>query len=77
MTMENLVCLPARGVFPRSSSLLRFLSLRIRGLDRAQRLGLLGLEDEVFGSSALLARDLVEDLFLGLERRRVWAETAR
>jgi hypothetical protein len=31
-------------------------------------LGLLGLEGEVFGSSALLARDLVEDLFLGLEQ---------
>ena len=28
--------------------------------------GLLGLEGEVFGSSALLARDHVEDLFLGL-----------
>ena len=39
-------------------------------------LGLLGLEGEVFGSSALLARDLVEDLFLGLERQRVRAETA-
>jgi len=36
----------------------------------AGRLGLgsLGLEGNVFGSSALLARDLVEDLFLGLEQ---------
>ena len=39
-------------------------------------LGLLGLEGEVFGLSALLARDLVEDLFLGLEQQRVWAEMA-
>jgi hypothetical protein len=31
-------------------------------------LGLLGLEGEVFGSSALVARDRVEDLFLGLGR---------
>ena len=30
--------------------------------------GLLGLEGEVFGSSALMARDHVEDLFLGLGR---------
>ncbi len=29
--------------------------------------GLLGLEGEVLGLSALLARDRVEDLFLGLE----------
>ena len=29
-------------------------------------LGLLGLEGEVFGLSALLARNSVEDLFLGL-----------
>ena len=43
-------------------------------LDRAQcangsgsgGLGLLGLEGEVFGLSALLARNRVEDLFLGL-----------
>ena len=40
-------------------------------------LGLLGLEGKVFGSSALLARDRVEDFFLGLERRRVRAEIAR
>ncbi len=40
-------------------------------------LGLLGLEGEVFGLSALLAHDLVEDLFLGLEQRRVRAEMAR
>ena len=29
-------------------------------------LGLLDIEGEVFGSSALLAREHVEDLFLGL-----------
>ena len=29
------------------------------------------------GSSALLARDRYNQLFLGLGRRRVWAETAR
>ena len=39
-------------------------------------LGLLGLEGEVFSSSALLACERVEDLFLGLGRRRVRAETA-
>ncbi len=39
-------------------------------------LGLLGLEGEVFSSSALLARDRVENFFLGLGRRRVRAETA-
>jgi hypothetical protein len=31
-------------------------------------LGLLGLEVEVFSSSALLVRDRIEDLFLGLRR---------
>ncbi len=91
MTMENLVCLPAWGAFLRSSSLLRFLLLRTDecmgnggpGLIEHSAttgrlgLGLLGLEGKIFGSSALLARDLVEDLFLGLERRRVWAEMAR
>ncbi len=34
-------------------------------------LGLLDLEGEVFGSSALLAGDRVEDLFLGLGRQWV------
>ena len=29
-------------------------------------LGLLGLEGKVFGSSALLTRDRIKDLFLGL-----------
>jgi len=39
-------------------------------------LGLLGLEGEILGSSALLARDRIEDLFLGLERQRVWSKMA-
>ena len=40
-------------------------------------LGLVGLEGDALGSSALLARDRDNQLFLGLGRRRVWAETAR
>ena len=45
----------------------------------AGRLGLgpLGLEGDALGSSALLARDRDNQLFLGLGRRRVRAETAR
>jgi len=40
-------------------------------------LGPLGLEGDALGSSALLARDRDSQLFLGLGRRRVRAETAR
>jgi hypothetical protein len=40
-------------------------------------LGLLGLEGEVLGLGALLARGHDNQLFLGLGRRRVWAKTAR
>ena len=40
-------------------------------------LGLLGLEVEALGLSALLACDRNNQLFLGLGRRWVWAETAR
>ena len=40
-------------------------------------LGLLGLEGDTLGSSALLARDRDDQLFLGLGQRRVRAETAR
>ena len=40
------------------------------------RLGPLGLEGDALGSSALLARDRDNQLFLGLGRRRVRAETA-
>ncbi len=39
-------------------------------------LGLLGLEGDALGSSALLARDRDDQLFLGLGQRRVRAETA-
>jgi hypothetical protein len=41
------------------------------------RLGPLGLESDALSSSALLARDRDNQLFLGLGRRRVWAKTAR
>ena len=40
------------------------------------RLGLLGLEVDALGSSAFLARDRDNQLFLGLGRRRVRAKTA-
>jgi hypothetical protein len=40
-------------------------------------LGLLGLEVEALGLGALLACDHDNQLFLGLGRQRVWAETAR
>ena len=40
-------------------------------------LGLLGLEGEALGLGALLARDHDNQLFLGLGRGRVRAETAR
>jgi hypothetical protein len=89
--MENLVCLPARGTFPRSSSLLRFLPSRTDectgnggpGLNEYSatmgRLGLslVGLESDALGSGALFARDSNNQLFLGLGRRRVPAETVR
>ena len=82
--MGSFLCLPAREACQRSSSLLRFLSLRmdkctgnggpglIEHSATAGRLGLglLGLEGKVFGSSALLACDCIEDLFLGLRRRQ-------
>ena len=91
MTMWSFLCLPARGAFLRSSSLLHFLSSRtdectgnggpgsIEYSATTGRLGLslLGLEVEALGSGALLARDHDNQLFLGLGRRRVRAETAR
>jgi hypothetical protein len=84
-------CLPAREDPARSSSLLCFLSSLpdvctgnggpgvTECTATAGRLGLgpLGLEGDALGSSALLARDRDNQLFLGLGRRRVWAETAR
>jgi hypothetical protein len=74
--MGSSSCLPAWEAFPRSSSLLRFLLSRTdectgnggpgsliehSGTTGRLGLGLLGLEGEVFSSSALLARDHVED----------------
>jgi hypothetical protein len=40
-------------------------------------LGLCGLEGKALGLGALLARDRNYQLFLGLGRRRFWAEMAR
>jgi len=40
-------------------------------------LGLVGLQGDALGLSALLARDCDNQLFLGLGRQRVRAETAR
>jgi hypothetical protein len=77
------LCLPARGAFLRSSSLLHFLSSRTDectgngGPGVTLGLGPLGLEGDALGSSALLARDRDNQLFLGLGRRRVRTETAR
>jgi hypothetical protein len=84
-------CLPAREDPARSSSLLRFLSSRldectgngepgVMGCTATAgrlRLSPLGLESDALGSSALLARDRDNKLFLGLGRRRVRAKTAR
>ena len=39
-------------------------------------LGLLGLDGDALGLSALLAQDSINQLFLGLGQRRVGAETA-
>jgi hypothetical protein len=82
--MGSSSCLPAWEAFPRSSSLLRFLSLRTDectgngrpGLNEYSAttgrlgLGLRGLEGDA------LARDRDNQTFLGLGRRRVPAETA-
>jgi hypothetical protein len=83
MTMESFLCLPAQGAFVTSTSLLRVHSSHtdectgnggpgslVEHSATTGRLGLslLGLDGEVFGSSALLARDRVDDLFLGLGR---------
>jgi hypothetical protein len=84
-------CLPAREDPAQSSSLLRFLSSLpdectgnggpgvTECTATAGRLGLgpLGIEGDALGSSALLARDRDNQLFLGLGRRRVQAKTAR
>ena len=89
--MESFLCLPARGAFLRSSSLLHFLSSRMDecignggpGLMEYSAttgrfgLSLLGLEGEALGLGALLARNRDNQLFLGLGRQRIWSETAR
>jgi hypothetical protein len=89
--MGSFLCLPARGAFLRSSSLLHFLSSRtdectgngepgVMGCTATAGrlcLGPLGLESDALGSSALLARDCDNQLFLGLGRQRVRTETAR
>jgi hypothetical protein len=89
--MENLVCLPARGAFPRSSSLLCFILSRTDectgnggpGLNEHSAttgrcgLGLVGLEGDTLGSGALFACNRDNQLFLGLGRRRVRVVTAR
>ncbi len=84
-------CLPAWEDPARSSSLLCFLSslpdectgnggpgvTKCTAIAGRLGLGPLGLEGDALGSSALLARDRDNQLFLGLGRRRVRAETAR
>jgi hypothetical protein len=86
-------CLPAREDPAQSSSLLRFLSSLpdecmgnggpgvTECAATVGRLGLLlgplGLEGDALGLNALLALDRDNQLFLGLGRRRVRAETAR
>jgi len=89
--MGSFLCLPARGGFVTSTSLLFFHLSRTdecmgnggpgsliehSATTRRLSLGLLDLEGDVFGLSALLARDRVEDLFLGHGRRRVRAKMA-
>ncbi len=78
--MGSFLCLPAREAFPRSSSLLRFLLSRTDECTENGRpglyensvttgrlgLGLVGLEGDALGSSALLACNRDNQLFLGL-----------
>ena len=80
--MESFLCLPAQGAFVTSTSLLRFhLSFHDectgnRGPGANEYcatmgrlvLGLVGLEGDALGSSARLARDCDNQLFLGLGR---------
>ena len=91
MTMGSFLCLPAWGAFETSTSLLRFHLLFHNecmgnggpGVNEycatmgRLRLGLVGLEGDALGSSALLARNRNNQLFLGLGKFRIWAETAR
>jgi len=82
LSLGSFLCLSAWGAFLRSSSLLCFLSSRTDecmghgGLGLMEYsvttgrlgLGLLGLEGEALGSSALLAHNHDNQLFLGLGR---------
>ena len=88
--MESFLCLPAWGAFVTSTSLLCFHSSfqdecmgnggpgtnEYCATTGRLGLGLVGLEGDALGSSALLARDRDNQLFLGLGRQRVWAKTA-
>ncbi len=89
--MGNFLCLPARGAFETSTSLLCFHSSfhdkcmgnggpgvnEYCATTGRLCLGLVGLEGDALGLSALLARDRNNQIFLGLGQRRFWAETAR
>ncbi len=89
--MGSFLCLPARGAFETSTSLLSFHLLfhnecmGNRGPSANEycattgRLGLdlVGLEGDALGLSALLARNRDNQLFLGLGGQWFWAEMAR
>ena len=91
MTIGSFLCLPARGGFVTSTFLIRFHSscdnecMGNGGLGANEYcmtmgrlgLGLVGLEGDALGSSALLAWDRGNQLFLvlGLGGQRVWAKT--
>ena len=88
--MGSFLCLPAWRAFETSTSLLCFhLSFHdectgnggpgvneYRATTGRLCLGLIGLEGDALGSSALLARDRDNQLFLGLGRQWFWVEMA-
>jgi hypothetical protein len=88
--MESFLFLPAWGAFETSTSLLCFHSLfhdecmgnggpgmnEYCGTTGRLGLGLVGLEGDALGSSALLACNRDNQLFLGLGQQRVQAKTA-
>jgi hypothetical protein len=88
--MGSFLCLPAWEAFETSTSLLHFHLLfhnecTGNGGPGANEycvttgrlfLGLVGLEGDALGLSALLARDRDNQLFLSLGRQRFWAKTA-
>jgi hypothetical protein len=90
--MERSSCLPSREwAVVMLHSLLRFLSLRLDECTGNREPGVMGctatagrlclgplsLKSDALGSSALLARNRDNQLFLGLGQQRVRAETAR